>query len=72
MKKYQTILTFAAVCCIGIATSCSSNLSKDEAQKVAKMDSIKDSLQLTAEAVNNNIESVQKALKKVDEQFAKN
>ena len=72
MKGYRTILTFAAVCCIGIATSCSGGMTKEEKQQTTQMDSLKDSLQVTAEAVNDNIKSVQDALKEVDEQFAKN
>lgn len=69
MKKLGIKLLLCSVLGLGIATSCNNNSTKDKEPQIMVMDSLKDSLKHHQKEVDNNIQSVQKSMSEVDQEF---
>ena len=69
MKKLGTKVMLFSLLGLGIATSCNNNSAKNKEPEVVAMDSLKDSLKHHQEEVDNNIQSVQKSMSEVDQEF---
>lgn len=69
MKKLGIKLLLCSILGLGMTTSCSNNSAKNKEPEVVAMDSLKDSLKHHQEEVDNNIQSVQKSMSDVDQEF---
>lgn len=68
MKKLILPFILGCIFCLGI-TACSNNTANADEPEVMQMDSIKDSLEVTEEQINNDIDKVQNSLQEVDKEF---
>lgn len=69
MKKLILPIILGCIFSLGMLTACSNNAANANEPEVVQMDSIKDSLEVTEEQINNDIDKVQKSLQEVDKEF---